>query len=91
MMNGIEYLVSHVVRKPVYAICEQKRQISLASAQSDQCLCCSLPGQHITSTCYSRNFKTLAILCGCACRFEFNLVANPEDRFSHDEAHKFAY
>ena len=35
----------HVMRKPVYAICEQQRRRSAcASAQSDQRLCCSLPG-----------------------------------------------
>ena len=40
----LEYL-SHIMRKPVYAICEQQRRRSAcASAQSDQCLCCSLPG-----------------------------------------------
>ena len=32
-------------------------------------------------------FKTLASFCGCAGRFEFTLVANPEDRFSCDETH----
>ena len=37
--------LSHVMRKPVYAICEQQRSRSVfASAQSDQHLCCSLPG-----------------------------------------------
>ena len=30
---------------------------------------------------------TLASFCGCAGRFESYLVANPEDRFSRDEAH----
>ena len=36
--------MSHVMRKPVYAICEQQRHRSAyASVQSDQCLCCSLP------------------------------------------------
>ena len=32
------------------------------------------------------NFKSLAIFCGYAVRFESSLVANPEDRFSRDEA-----
>ena len=37
--------MSHVIRKPVFAICEQQRRRSAcASAQSDQHLCCSLPG-----------------------------------------------
>ena len=36
--------LSHVMRKPVFAICEQQRRRSAcASAQSDQHLCCSLP------------------------------------------------
>ena len=37
--------MSHVMRKPVYAICEKQRSRSAcASAQSDQRLCCSLLG-----------------------------------------------
>ena len=31
--------------------------------------------------------KSLAILCGCTARFVWDLVGNPEDRFSHNEAH----
>ena len=39
------YNMSHVVRKPVFAICEQqRRRPACASAQSYQRLCCSLPG-----------------------------------------------
>ena len=34
-----------------------------------------------------RIFKPLAILCGCTARFVLDLVGNPEDRFSHNEAH----
>ena len=34
-----------------------------------------------------RNFKPLAIFCGCKARFVWDLVGNPEDRFSHNEAH----
>ena len=35
----------YVMRKPVYVICEQQRRRSAcASTQSDQHLCCSLPG-----------------------------------------------
>ena len=55
--------LSHVMRKPVYAICEQhRRRSACASAQSDHLLCCTLPGQYNTSSSYSRNFKTLASL-----------------------------
>ena len=39
-----------------------------------------------TFSFYIRNFKTLACVCSWAGRFESYLVANPEDRFSHDEA-----
>ena len=40
----IWYHLSHVMRKPVLAICEQQRRRSAcASAQSDPHLCCSLP------------------------------------------------
>ena len=35
---------------------------------------------------YIRNFKTLPCFCGCTDWFASTLVANPEDRFSHDEA-----
>ena len=39
----IKHEVSHVMRIPVLAICEQQRRRSAcASAQSDQHLCCSL-------------------------------------------------
>ena len=41
-----------------------------------------------TSSCYIQNFKTLASLCLWAGQFESYLVANPEDRFCHDVAHK---
>ena len=79
--------MGHVMTKPLYAICEQQRRRSAwASAQSDQRLCCSLPGWYSTSTCYSRNFKTLANLYSGAGRFESCLVANLEDRFSRDVA-----
>ena len=37
-----------------------------------------------------QNFKTLASLCSWADQFESYLVANPEDRFSRDEAHIWA-
>ena len=76
------------MRKPAYAICEQqRRRLACASAQSDQRLCCSLPGQYNISSFYFYNFKTLASLCSLAGRFESYLVKNPEDRFSRDGAH----
>ena len=72
---------SHVMRKP--DLCHMQ----IASAQSDLCLCCSLLRKYNTCICYIQNFKTLASLCSWAGRFASYLVANPEDRFSHDMAH----
>ena len=38
-------LMGHIMRKPVFVICEQQmRRSAWASTQSDQRLCCSLPG-----------------------------------------------
>ena len=34
-----------------------------------------------------RNFKPLAIFCGCTAWFVSDLVENPEDRFPYNEAH----
>ena len=79
--------MSYIMRKPVYAICEQQRRRSAcASAQSDLGLCCSLSGYYSTSTCYSWNFKTLASIWSWAGQFESYLVGNPKNRFSRDEA-----
>ena len=84
----IIYNLSHVMRKPVYAICKhQRRRSACTSVQSDQHLCCLLPRYYNTSSLYIRNFKPLPSLCGCAGWFEFTLVENPKDRFSHGEAH----
>ena len=56
--------MSHVVRKPVYAIYEQQRHRSAcASVQSDQHLCCSLPRQFNISCFFTCNFMTLANVC----------------------------
>ena len=84
----VRLYMSHIMRKPVYAICEQQRRRSACtSTQSDHHLCCSLPGLYNTSTCYSQNFKTLASLISWAGWFESYLVTTPEDRFSRDVAH----
>ena len=39
------------------------------------------------STTYIRKFKPLAIFCSCTAWFVSDLVGNPEDRFSQNEAH----
>ena len=83
---SINIWLSHVMRKPVLSICEQQRcRSACASAQSDQHLCCSLLS--IIPILAKSNISRLAGLCSWAGRFESYLVGNPEDRFSHDEAH----
>ena len=83
--------MSHVMRKPVCAICEQRRcRPACTSAQSDQHLCRSLPRQYNISSFYIRNFKLLARFWSWAGRFESYLVANPEDRFSHAFIHVYS-
>ena len=60
-----------------YDICEQQRcRSACASAQSDQRLYCSLHRWYYIFRFYSRNFSTLASFCGCAGRFESDLVRN---------------
>ena len=84
--------LSHVMRKPVYAICKQQRDRSAcASAQSDQHLCFSLPRYYNISSFYIRNFKLLASFCGFAGRFESYLVEKPGDRFTRDEVQLVHY
>ena len=43
-----------------------------------------------SSTSVIRNFKPLAIVCGCTACFVSDLVGNPEDMFSHNAAHILA-
>ena len=45
----------------MFVICEQQRgRSTCASAQSDQCLCSSLPWLYNNYSCFIRNFRTLA-------------------------------
>ena len=79
MFRKCSSYLSHVMRKPVYAICEQQRcKPAYAFAQSDQRLCCSLPRQSNTTSFYIKNFKPLASFCGWAGRFESYLVEKPQ-------------
>ena len=60
---GSIIILSHVMRKPAFAICEQQRRRSAcAFAQSDQRICYSLLRQDTTSSFYIQNFKPLACL-----------------------------
>ena len=65
------YYLSHIMRKPVYAKCEQCRHRSACtSVQSDQCLIVRCLDNIIPI------FKTLTSLCSWAGWFESYLVAN---------------
>ena len=64
--------------KPAFAICElQSADLISAFLKT---------GLYNTSCFYIRNCKPLPSFLGCAGRFVSYLVANPEDRFSRDEA-----
>ena len=60
-----------------YVICEQQRcRSACASAQSDQCLCCSLLRLSFVSSFCNQNFKAHASFCSWAGQFESDLVGN---------------
>ena len=82
------------MRKPAFCICENKDADQLRSnCAADQRLCFRytdstiplLPRSEFSSLI--RIFKSLAIFCGCTAWFVSDLVGNPEDRFSQNEAH----
>ena len=72
------------MRKPAFCICENKDADQLrGNREADQRPCF----RYIDSTSQVRNFKPLATFCGCTAWFVWDLVGNPEDQFSHNEAH----
>ena len=79
--------MSHIMRKPVLPNANNKdadqpaHLRSLISAFVVRCL------DSIITSFYIRNFKPLPSFCGWAGQFESTMVANPEDRFSHDVAY----
>ena len=82
--------MSRVLRKPDFCICENKDADQLrGNREADQRLCFRYTDSTIPLQCtsYIRNFKPPAIFCGCTARFVWDQVGNPEDRFSHNEAH----
>ena len=50
------------------------------------CICENKDADQLPSTSQIRNFMPLDIFSGCTARFVSDLVGNPEDRFSHNEA-----
>ena len=80
--------MSLVMRKPDFYICENKNADQLrGNREADQRLCFRYTDSTITLLPTSEFFKPLAIFYGCTARFVSDLVGNPEDRFSHNEAH----
>ena len=74
------------MRKQDFCICENKDADQLrGNHEADQGF---VYGIRIVQSLYLllRNFKPLAIFCGCTARFVSDLVGNPEDQFSHNEA-----
>ena len=84
------YHVSRVVRKPAFCICENKAADQLCgNREADQHLCFGYTDSTIPllPIIKIQNFQPLAIFCNCTAWFVSDLVGNPEDWFSHKEAH----
>ena len=85
--NHVRYQVSHVMRKPVYAICEQQRLRSdCTSRQSDQqfcgsLLCCIIP---IVAKPKVSSFSLVYVAEQTGLSLTWSHTT--EDRFSRDEA-----
>ena len=75
------------MRKPAFCICENKDADQLrGDREADQRLCFRYTDTTIPLLSKSENLKSLVIFCGCTAWFVWDLVRNPEDRFSHNEA-----
>ena len=80
--------LNRVMKKPAFCICENKDADQLrGNRKADQRLCFRYIYSTIPPLPKSEISKHLAIFCGCAARVVSDLVGNPEDRFSHNEAH----
>ena len=79
------------MRKPDFCICENKDTDKLrGNREADQRLCFRY-SDSTTPLLLIRNFKPLAIFCRSTAWFVSDLVGNPEDRFSHNEAQFMRY
>ena len=74
------------MRKPDFAYAKTKTQISFAVTA--KLISAFVFATRIVQSLFflSPKFQRLAIFCGCTARFVSDLVGNPEDRFSHNEA-----
>ena len=77
--------LSLVMRKMAFCICENKDADQ--HAVTAKLISAFVFATRIEQSFYFLNFKPLVIFCGCTARFVSDLVGNPEDRFSHNEAH----
>ena len=76
------------MRKPAFCICENKVADQLhGNREADQRLCFRYIDSTIPLVPKYEIFESLAIFCGCTAWFVWDLVGNPEDRLSHNEAH----
>ena len=76
------------MRKPDFCICKNKDADQLrGNREADQRLCFRYIDSTIPLLSKSEIFQSQAIFCGRTARFVSDLVGNPEDRFSHNEAH----
>ena len=74
------------MRKPEFFICENKDADQLrGNGEADQRLCFRYKDSTIPLLPI-QNFKPLAIFCSCTAWFVSDLVGNPEDRFSQNQA-----
>ena len=79
------------MRKPAFCICENKDADQLrGNREADQRLCFRYTDSTIPFLSKSEIFKPLAILCDSTARLVLDQVGNPEDRFSHNEAHLYS-
>ena len=75
------------MRKPAFRICENKGADQLhGNSEADQRLCFRYTDSTIPLLPKSEISSHLAIFYGCTARFVSDLVGNPEERFSHNEA-----
>ena len=81
--------MSLVMRRPGFCIFENKNADQLrGNREADQRLCFRYTDSTIPLLSKPEiSSLRLAIFSGCTARFVSDLVENPEDRFSHNEAH----
>ena len=80
------FFLSRILRKPDFCICENKGADQRAVTAQ---LCSNCTADQRICFCYTdssssskiRNFKLLAIVCGCTDWFVSDLVGNPEGQF----------